>query len=324
MPLARSQRRSVRSPDQESACASSANSNAPEIVDVCPSRVCRSAPGGSRCFPPLATSTPGRDPVVGPVQEFSSAVAVVQAQSAEQLSLQLARVSVQNVRRHAKRPSEPFDLGIAGAEFRVGDQGVDIARGQLPPQPVQIEQKRAQLVPTTGAPEVVGQPVEEVAIIGDLRPGHSLVGSVAPEQRFVSSGYLGAALADEVSLQVMEADRAVAMAPGQRAVDEQLDTIPKLETGDLPQLFQRRLGDRDVLGEDGELEIGRPVLGRQEVDACLDRCQRMRVGVVELGDSSSCSAAASAATTSRQSVVLGRVASVAPATARASGSRPIL
>jgi hypothetical protein len=126
----------------------------------------------------------GRDRTLCGIQKPRRSTPVLLFQSPEQLSRKLAPVATQNMGRHAKRAAEPFDLGIAGAVRRVGDQGVNVAGGQLAAQPGEIEEQVVALFATPGAYEMVKKPVDQV-VVDHVHPGHAFIRSVAAEQRLV-------------------------------------------------------------------------------------------------------------------------------------------
>ena len=75
-----------------------------------------------------------------------------------------------------RSPAELLDLAVGGAEPGISNQCMHVARRELPAEPGETEQEVAALFATPGAHQMVGEPVEEKAVLSDFHPGCAFSG----------------------------------------------------------------------------------------------------------------------------------------------------
>ncbi len=224
-------------------------------------------------------------------------------QPAQQLPGQLAGVGGDDPPRQAHGAldqAQPGHLrriqdGQVEGIIEVLDQPDDPHHAQLGFQPAVIAQQLAQRLAAPGQRQVIGQPLEEIAILRPAVPGPGLgqCALVGLHQPGVQRLDICALPAHVIALQVVQQQAALLVLADQRARHQQLDPFgdiqgiqPLSACGSVPIILggpigaQGRLRNGDVFGENRQHQVALAQLGRQGFHAHLDRLEQVRVGVI--------------------------------------------
>src|SRR5262245_63267839 len=92
---------------------------------------------------------------------------------------------------------------VARAEVEIGQELDDVGGAELSLQPAEFEEQAPQLVAEAGLAEVVGQVLEEVAVVGPARPALGTATPVGLKDLTIQDYKVGACPPDVVVLEVV-------------------------------------------------------------------------------------------------------------------------